>query len=221
MAKRMVVTLVDDVDGTEAVETVIYGIDGIAYAIDLNAVNAQELRGTRWHRTCPSAAVWEPCRRSRLGGAVTSELAPQASRAAVAVLGAKRRSSATPGTRPLGGSTCSCLGVLRGSDHGNHCGTTTYPLVDQADSWLAEAVDELARCHGAARAAPPPSTRSILDRRLGHEAIGANLGRPEALEHRGRAAPVPQFTTPPRGARRAQVAGTGPSVSWGGPTRAC
>lgn len=44
MAKRTVVILVDDVDGSPASETIVYGIDGSAYAIDLNAVNGQELR---------------------------------------------------------------------------------------------------------------------------------------------------------------------------------
>ncbi len=44
MAKRTVVTLIDDIDGSRAEETVVYGIDGDVYAIDLNTVNAQDLR---------------------------------------------------------------------------------------------------------------------------------------------------------------------------------
>lgn len=44
MAQRTIVTMTDDLDGSEAVETVAFGLDGQTYEIDLNAVNAQELR---------------------------------------------------------------------------------------------------------------------------------------------------------------------------------
>lgn len=44
MARRTVVRLVDDLDGSEAVETVVYGIDGRLWEIDLNAENARDLR---------------------------------------------------------------------------------------------------------------------------------------------------------------------------------
>jgi hypothetical protein len=36
MAQRTVVSLVDDLDGTEANETVEYALDGVIYEIDLN-----------------------------------------------------------------------------------------------------------------------------------------------------------------------------------------
>jgi hypothetical protein len=36
--------LVDDIDGTEAVETVSFSIDGVSYEIDLTASNAKKLR---------------------------------------------------------------------------------------------------------------------------------------------------------------------------------
>ncbi|MFI9205809.1 Lsr2 family protein [Streptomyces sp. NPDC053048] len=45
MAQRVVVTLSDDIDGGEAAETVIFGIDGKSYEIDLNTANAKKLRG--------------------------------------------------------------------------------------------------------------------------------------------------------------------------------
>ncbi len=80
VTERMVVTLVDDVDGTEAVETVIYGIDGIAYAIDLNAVNAQELRDAL-APYLPSAAVWAPCHGPSTGGTATRRVGRRAGRA--------------------------------------------------------------------------------------------------------------------------------------------
>lgn len=44
MAQHTVVTLLDDVDGSEASETVSFGIDGTLYEIDLNAEHAESLR---------------------------------------------------------------------------------------------------------------------------------------------------------------------------------
>ena len=45
MAKRTIHMLVDDIDGTEADETVRFGIDGIQYEIDLSKTNAEKMRG--------------------------------------------------------------------------------------------------------------------------------------------------------------------------------
>ncbi|GAA4895603.1 histone-like nucleoid-structuring protein Lsr2 [Actinomycetospora straminea] len=44
MAQKTVVSLIDDLDGTEANETVEYGLDGVTYEIDLNDDNATKLR---------------------------------------------------------------------------------------------------------------------------------------------------------------------------------
>ncbi|WP_084533813.1 histone-like nucleoid-structuring protein Lsr2 [Nocardia fusca] len=45
MARKVVVTVIDDVDGSSAAaETVSFGIDGVAYEIDLSEANARELR---------------------------------------------------------------------------------------------------------------------------------------------------------------------------------
>jgi hypothetical protein len=44
MAQRVQVMLVDDIDGTEAVETVSFSLDGVSYEIDLTASNAKKLR---------------------------------------------------------------------------------------------------------------------------------------------------------------------------------
>src|ERR1700760_3236306 len=44
MTKRIVVANSDDIDGSPAVETVHFGLDGIAYEIDLSAGNAAALR---------------------------------------------------------------------------------------------------------------------------------------------------------------------------------
>lgn len=44
MAKRVITTLEDDLDGTEASETITFSFDGAEYEIDLNETNARELR---------------------------------------------------------------------------------------------------------------------------------------------------------------------------------
>lgn len=42
MAKRIVETLVDDLDGSEADRTIAFSINGEGYAIDLSAANAEK-----------------------------------------------------------------------------------------------------------------------------------------------------------------------------------
>jgi hypothetical protein len=44
MAKKMSVELIDDIDGSEACESIRFSIDGGVYEIDLNAVHASEMR---------------------------------------------------------------------------------------------------------------------------------------------------------------------------------
>jgi len=44
VAQKISVVLVDDLDGSEAHETVSFGLDGATYEIDLNKANAQDLR---------------------------------------------------------------------------------------------------------------------------------------------------------------------------------
>lgn len=44
MAQKVSIILIDDIDGSEADETVRFGLDGTNYEIDLNATHAQELR---------------------------------------------------------------------------------------------------------------------------------------------------------------------------------
>lgn len=44
MAKQTIVTLIDDIDGSAAAETITFGIDGASYVIDLNDKNAKKLR---------------------------------------------------------------------------------------------------------------------------------------------------------------------------------
>jgi hypothetical protein len=44
MARQVIERLVDDIDGTEATQSVSFGVDGLAYQIDLNDQHANELR---------------------------------------------------------------------------------------------------------------------------------------------------------------------------------
>jgi hypothetical protein len=44
MARQIVTTLIDDIDGTEARETIMFGLDGVGYSIDLSDDNAERLR---------------------------------------------------------------------------------------------------------------------------------------------------------------------------------
>ena len=44
MAQRVNIVLVDDIDGSDATQTVAFGLDGASYEIDLNDDNAASLR---------------------------------------------------------------------------------------------------------------------------------------------------------------------------------
>ena len=44
MAQKVHIVLVDDLDGSEATESVSFGLDGTSYEIDLNDANAARLR---------------------------------------------------------------------------------------------------------------------------------------------------------------------------------
>jgi Lsr2 len=45
LSSKVIVLLEDDVDGGKADETVEFGLDGVAYVIDLSGDNAKKLRG--------------------------------------------------------------------------------------------------------------------------------------------------------------------------------
>jgi hypothetical protein len=44
MARKVSVFLVDDIDGSDAVETIQFGLDGTHYEIDVNSDHGQQLR---------------------------------------------------------------------------------------------------------------------------------------------------------------------------------
>lgn len=69
MAKKVTVTLIDDVDQqSEAVETVEFGLDGVGYEIDLSEDNAETLR-TQLKEWVPHARKTGGRRRSARAGA--------------------------------------------------------------------------------------------------------------------------------------------------------
>jgi hypothetical protein len=49
MAQKVNVLLVDDIDGSDAIETVKFGLDGTEYEIDLSAEHVEELRELAAH----------------------------------------------------------------------------------------------------------------------------------------------------------------------------
>jgi hypothetical protein len=59
MAKRTITVLQDDLDGSDATETVSFAVDGVSYEIDLNDDNAARLRD--------DFAVWT-AHATRVGG---------------------------------------------------------------------------------------------------------------------------------------------------------
>lgn len=44
--RQTIVSLVDDLDGSDATETVTFGIDGLSYEIDLSGAHADQLRSS-------------------------------------------------------------------------------------------------------------------------------------------------------------------------------
>ncbi len=63
MARQVITSLIDDIDGKPASQTIEFGIDGVGYSIDLSDRNADKLRaalhpyidaGTRVGRVTPS-----------------------------------------------------------------------------------------------------------------------------------------------------------------------
>ena len=65
MAQKVQVLLVDDLDGSEATETVSFGLDGLSYEIDLSSGNAGELRKELAHYVDHARKSNAPARRRR------------------------------------------------------------------------------------------------------------------------------------------------------------
>src|SRR5690625_1131349 len=68
MARKTQVLLVDDIDGTDATNTVTFGLDGVAYEIDLSDDNARQLRSELEKWTAPARRTGGRARRGTAGG---------------------------------------------------------------------------------------------------------------------------------------------------------
>lgn len=67
MAQKIKVYLIDDIDGSDATDTINFGIDGVNYEIDLNETHAAELRSALEKWTTHARRI--PARRTRRTGA--------------------------------------------------------------------------------------------------------------------------------------------------------
>ena len=72
MAQKVTVSLIDDLDGDKADETVEFGLDGKNYEIDLSSSNADKLRDVL---ATYVAAARRPGGRRRSGGGASSAAA--------------------------------------------------------------------------------------------------------------------------------------------------
>ncbi len=72
MAQKVHIVLVDDLDGTEATESVSFGLDGTSYEIDLNDKNAAKLRDTLAGYIGHARKVGAASRRGRKAAATTT-----------------------------------------------------------------------------------------------------------------------------------------------------
>jgi hypothetical protein len=68
MAQKIQVTLVDDLDGGQAEETVTFGLDCSTYEIDLSSKNAQKLRDGIAAYVGAARKVGRTGKRARTGG---------------------------------------------------------------------------------------------------------------------------------------------------------
>lgn len=75
MAQKVRVYLIDDIDGSDAAETVSFSVDGVSYEIDLNEQHAQELRNAfgTWVSHARRATGSVSARRGRKSSASRSD----------------------------------------------------------------------------------------------------------------------------------------------------
>jgi hypothetical protein len=72
VAQKVIVSLIDDLDGDKADETVEFGVDGKSYEIDLSSSNADKLRDALASYV---AAARRPGGRRRSGGGAAASAA--------------------------------------------------------------------------------------------------------------------------------------------------
>lgn len=78
MAQKVHIVLVDDLDGSEATESVSFGLDGTSYEIDLNDANAARLRDTLAEFVGHARKVGSASRRGRRSSAAAASTGPSA-----------------------------------------------------------------------------------------------------------------------------------------------
>jgi hypothetical protein len=81
MAQKVNIVLVDDIDQSDAEETVSFGLDGKEYAIDLNSKNASALRDALAPYVAHARAVSSRSRRGSTSSKATTGAAPAEIRA--------------------------------------------------------------------------------------------------------------------------------------------
>jgi hypothetical protein len=77
MAQKVHIVLIDDIDETDAEETVTFGLDGKEFAIDLNKKNARSLRDALAPYVAHARPITRGGRRGSVkaaGGAAPSEI---------------------------------------------------------------------------------------------------------------------------------------------------
>jgi hypothetical protein len=63
MVRKVAVSSIDDVDGQAADETVIFGLDGVSYEIELSTANAKRLRSELTVWATAGRRRWRPAPR--------------------------------------------------------------------------------------------------------------------------------------------------------------
>jgi hypothetical protein len=123
MAKKVQVTLVDDIDGGNAAETIGFALDGSSYEIDLSKANAKKLRDSL------SNYVAHARKAGRTRGAGRSGRAVTGTRSASVV--ACRPRSSTPTTRPR----TERLAKYDGRQRGSVIADNRVPFRTARESW--------------------------------------------------------------------------------------
>lgn len=79
MARKTHVLMIDDIDGSDATSTVMFGLDGIDYEIDLSDANAHEYRSELEKWTSPARRTGGRARRGTRRGSDAKKIRAWAS----------------------------------------------------------------------------------------------------------------------------------------------
>ena len=90
MATQTHVTITDDIDGSAAVETITFGLDGASYEIDLNEKNAKKLRDALANYMAHARVLGGRAGRARASGVRATKVAARSTGASREQLAAIR-----------------------------------------------------------------------------------------------------------------------------------